>query len=291
MMRGMKYEEPLVAPNGDRFILIEFGDDGGLRLNLQARGFARAVDEARIPGVIETNPGFNSVLIEYDWQRIAYDDLVREALALANAIGTPDEIESRLVHVPTLYLDPWTRACMEEYHRTIKERPYDPEFIVAENGLSGLDELVALHSATEYWIGIIGAYPGLPLMRPLDPRCIVYAPKYDPPRMWTPQGAVVCAGGQSAIQTLHSPGGFNMIGRTPLPMLDPERRIPAFGGGIALLRVGDRIKFDPIDRSEYDRIEAKLAEGTYPFNIVEYQRFSLSAYEAWVATLDAEQRH
>ena len=271
MMRGMRYEEPLVAPNGDRFVLIEFGDDGGLRLNLQARGFAKAVDEARIPGVIETNPGFNSVLIEYDWHRIAYDDLVREALALADAVGTPDEIESRLVHVPTLYLD--------------------PEFIVEENGLSGVDELVALHSATEYWIGIIGAYPGLPLMRPLDPRCIVYAPKYDPPRMWTPQGAVVCAGGASAIQTLHSPGGFNMIGRTPLPMLDPEGHIPAFGGGIALLRVGDRIKFDPIDRSEYDRIEAKLADGTYPFNIVEYQRFSLSAYEAWVASLDAEQRH
>ena len=85
----MRYEEPLVAPNGDRFILIEFGDDGGLRLNLQARGFAKAVDEARIPGVIETNPGFNSVLIEYDWQRIGYDDLVREALALADAVGTP----------------------------------------------------------------------------------------------------------------------------------------------------------------------------------------------------------
>ena len=79
------------------------------------------------------------------------------------------------------------------------------------------------------------------------------------------------------------------------PHADPparsRRRIPAFGGGIALLRVGDRIKFDPVDRSEYDRIEAKLADGSFPFNIVAYQRFSLSAYEAWVASLDAEQRH
>jgi urea carboxylase len=287
----VKFPEPVIAPNGDRFVLIEFGDDSGLRLNLQARGFAQAVDDAKIPGIIETNPGFNSVLVEYDWRQISYDDLVREALALADDIGTPDEIESRLIHIPTLYLDPWTRECMEEYHRTIKVRPYDPEFIVAENGLADVDALVALHSATEYWIGIIGAYPGLPLMRPLDPRCQIYAPKYDPPRMWTPQGAVVCAGGASAIQTLHSPGGFNMIGRTPIPLLDPEQRIPAFRGRIALLRPGDRIKFDPIDRSEYEQIAAKIVAGSYAYNIIDYQRFSLSAYEAWTASLDITERY
>ena len=287
----MKFPEPVIAPNGDRFVLIEFGDDSGLRLNLQARGFAQAVNEAKIPGIIETNPGFNSVLLEYDWRQISYDELVREALALADEVGTPDEIESRLIHFPTLYLDPWTRECMEDYHRNIKERPYDPEFIVSENGLSDVDELVALHAASEYWIGIIGAYPGLPLMRPLDPRCQIYAPKYDPPRMWTPQGAVVCAGGASAIQTLRSPGGFNMIGRTPIPLLDPKRCIPAFRGNIVLLRPGDRIKFNPIDRGEYERIAKKITEGSYAFNIIDYQRFSLSTYETWVASLDDRERY
>lgn len=287
----MRYQKPRIMPNGDRYLLMEFGDDSGLRLNLQARGFARALDEAAIPGVLETNPGFNSVLVEYDSRRISFGDLAREAMALAEDVGTPNEVESRLVHFPTHYLDPWTRACIDDYRRTIKQRPYDPEMIVAENRLSSVEELVALHAATEYWIGIIGAYPGLPLMRPLDPRCAIYAPKYDPPRMWTPKGAVVCAGGATAIQTLHSPGGFNMIGRTPIPLLDPAQRIPAFRGSITLLRPGDRVKFDVIDMTEYLRIEAKIAEGTYAFNIIEYQRFSLTAYEAWVASLDTKARY
>jgi len=134
----MMFAEPRISPNGDRYVLIEFGDDSGLRLNLRARGFSEALDKADIPGVLESNPGFNSVLVEYDSRRIDYRDLIREAMALAQDVGIPTEVESRLVHFPTHYLDPWTRACIDEYRKTIKERPYDPELIVAENRLSGL---------------------------------------------------------------------------------------------------------------------------------------------------------
>ena len=117
---------------------------------------------------------------------------------------------------------------------------------------------------------------------PLNPNNRLIAPKYNPPRTWTPKGTIGIGGAITCIYPDRTPGGYQIFGRTPMPIWDREQRLPAFADSLALFRAGDRVRFIPIDRDEYDFVEAQVAEGAYRHPGVDYQRFSLSGYRAWV---------
>jgi allophanate hydrolase subunit 1 len=87
----------------------------------------------------------------------------------------------------------------------------------------------------------------------------------------------------TSIHTLRIPGGYNLIGRTPVPMWEATQRMPVFKDSVVLLRAADRVKFVPIDLDEYRYVEARVAAGTYEFNVTGYQRFSVGAYRTWAA--------
>ena len=283
----MIYQEPRFLPGGDRYVLLELGDEMNLELNFAAQGLANAIEEANTSGVIETAPCFASLLVHYDPDRISFHDLKQELISLTGSVGPSDEIEldSRLFCFQTVYLDPWTRECVEEYSEKIKPKQWDPEFIAQQNGLSGVDEFVRVHSATEYWVASLGFWPGLPFMMPLDPRCRITAPKYNPPRTFTPRGTVGIGGASTAIYPVVTPGGYQIFARTPVPIWDPERRFPEFSESICLFRPGDRVRFVPVPVEEFERIEAEVSAGTYEYNVVSYQRFSVRNYKNWVADL------
>ncbi len=288
----MKFDEPRFAPGGDQYLQVSFGDDATLELNFLALGLASATRESELPGIVDTNPGYNSLLVEYDADAISFPDLERELRALADGLGPSDDLElqSRLLYLPVMYLDPWTRACVDDYREKIAEREYDPDFVAQVNGLEDVQQLVRTHSGTEHWAVTIGSIPGLPLLRPLDPRCAIYSPKYNPARTWTPQGAIGVGGPSTSIYTVASPGGYNIIGRTPVLVFDPSGRYSVFNEGGVLLRPADRVKFVPIGLEEFAYIERRMQDGTYEYNFVGYDTFSVSAYNTWVATLDHEGR-
>ncbi|MGD9538078.1 MAG: allophanate hydrolase subunit 1 [Alphaproteobacteria bacterium] len=281
----MIFDEPLFQPGGDRFVVIYFGDDAAIELNFLALGLKAAIGEAGLSAVVDTNPCYNSLVVEYDPDAIEYDDLLRELRALAAALGPVDtlELESRLAYLPTMYLDPWTKAAIEDYCVKVKPREFDPTFVARLNGLEDEKQLVRVHSGTEHWVISVCSLPGLPLLRPLDPRSLLTSPKYDPPRLWTPPNAVCTGGMTTSIHTLRVPGGYNLIGRTPVPMWEATQRMPIFKDSVVLLRAADRVKFVPIDLDEYRYVEARVAAGTYEFNVTGYQRFSVGAYRAWAA--------
>lgn len=288
----MIYDEPKYLPGGDRHLLIEFGNEMNLALNFRAQGLARAVESAGLAGVVETAPCFASLLVHYEPDRIGYVDLERELRALADALGPVDEIEldSRLFCLPTCYLDPWTRAAIDDYRLKIGPKEHDPDFVARINGLADAEQLVRVHSGTEYWVAALGFWPGLPFMMALDPRCVLTAPKYDPPRLWTPQGTVGMGGSSTAIYPVATPGGYQIFARTPVPIWDTEQRFDAFEGGICLFRAGDRVRFVPVGVEEFAAVEARVAEGSYVYNSVEYQRFSVRGYRRWIERLDREAR-
>lgn len=285
----MIYEQASFRPGGDRYVLIEFGDEMNLDLNFMGQGLARRLADNPINGVLEAMPCFASTLIHYEPDLIAYGDVVRELSRLLEDSGPSDDIEmaSRLFYFPTVYLDPWTEECINDYRQKINpDKEQDPAFIVRINGLEDVQQLVRVHSGSEYWAASLGFWPGLAFMMPLDPRCRMSAPKYNPPRTWTPQGTVSMGGMSTAIYPVASPGGYQIFGRTPLPIWDPQARMDVFDGGPCLLRPGDRIRFVPCSQDEFEYIETKIAEGSYQYNLVEYQRFSVRQYKAWVADLD-----
>lgn len=289
----MIYPQPRFSPGGDRYMLIEFGDEMNLDLNFMGQGLAAALENGRIDGVIETAPCFASTLIHYEPEKISYSKLAREVETVIGEMGSSDEIEmdSRLFYFPTLYLDPWSTECINDYREKINpDKEQDPEFVARINGLEDVQQLVRVHSGTEYWAASLGFWPGLAFMMPLDPRCRLTAPKYNPPRTWTPQGTVSMGGMSTAIYPVASPGGYQIFGRTPVPIWERDGRFEEFEGEMCILRPGDRIRFVPCTMEEYEYTEARVADGSYRYNMLEYQRFSVSNYKHWVSKLDLNAR-
>lgn len=288
----MIYEQPRFLPGGDRYMLIEFGNEMNLELNFMGQGLGTAITESGTKGVIETAPCFASMLVHYDPDEIGFDDLRKEMVSLIGSLGPSEDIEldSRLFYFPTVYLDPWTKECVEDYCNKITQKKWDPEFVAELNGLEDVQQFVRVHSGTEYWVASLGFWPGLPFMMPLDPRCMLTAPKYNPPRTWTPQGTVGMGGASTAIYPVATPGGYQIFGRIPVPIWDTEQRFPQFENSIVLFQPGDRVKFVPCSVEEFEYVEAQVAEGTYVFNVVEYQKFSVRNYKTWISTLDMTQR-
>ena len=288
----MIYEEPRFRPAGDRYVLVELGNEMNLELNFKAQGLATAVKADGIRGVIETAPCFASLLIHYDPEQISFDDVERQITRLASDIGPIDQLQldSRLFILPAMYCDPWTKASYDEYVSKVAPKAYDPQQVAEANGLADLKALGRTHSATEYWVAALGFWPGLPFMMALDPRCMLTAPKYNPPRTSTPQGTLGLGGASNSIYPVNTPGGYQMLGRTPTPIWHTEGRYSVFGDSACLFRPGDRVRFTPIGLEEFEATEAAVNEGRYVYNVIEYQRFSVKNYREWLSSLDRDER-
>ncbi len=288
----MIFHAPEFRPGGDRSVLMLLGDEMSFDLNFLVHSVARAIRDSDTRGLVELIPELASILVSYDPDRISYDDLIVELAAIRAAMtqGDAGELDSRMFYVPVLYFDPWTRACVDDYRAKVKDKVWDGELLCELNGLSGLDELKRVHAATEYWVAALGFWPGLCSLLPLDPRSRLTAPKYNPPRTWTPKGTIGLGGATNCIYPEQTPGGYQIFGRSPMPIWDPLQKLSAFKSSLALFRPGDRVKFVPIERDEYDYIDRKVEEGTYRHPEVAYQKFSLPRYREWLAGIDPSER-
>ena len=126
--------------------------------------------------------------------------------------------------------------------------------MAAHNGLT-IEQVVQTHTGAPYLIYMIGFMPGFPYLGGMSPK--ITAPRLDTPRSKVPPGSVGIAGNQTGIYPLAGPGGWRIIGRTPLKLFDPHREPPA------LFQAGDYVAFVSIAPDEFDRIEREVAEGTY----------------------------
>ena len=289
----MIYDTPRLLPGGDRYLLIEFGNEMNLELNFLGQNLAAAIAEHKLNGVIETAACYASMLVHYEPTDIGLDDLKTEILGLIAALGTDDEIEidSRLFTIPALYLDPWRREAIDDYRAKINpDKEYDPDFIARINDLEDARKFVRVHSGTEYWTAALGFWSGANFLMALDPRCKLVTPKYNPPRTATPEGALGMGSSSTCIYPVATPGGYQIFGRTPVPTWDTQGRFPEFEGNICLFRPTDRPKFVPCTREEFEELERQVAAGTYRYNLIEYQKFSVKNYRNWVAGLDLSKR-
>ncbi len=291
-VQGKVYDEPVFKPGGDKYMFIEFGNLMDLEINFTAQNLAKAIHDNKIKGVYETAPCFASMLIHYDPDEIKFNDLKNEMKSLIKSLGPTEDIEinSRVFSFPTVYLDKWTKECIEDYSSKIAKKTPDPEFIVELNNLKDTDQFVRVHSGTEYWVSALGFWPGLPFMMPLDPRCKLTAPKYNPPRTWTPKGAVGMGGSSTSIYPDRLPGGYQIFGIIPVPIWDTQKSFSVFEDSICLFKPGDRVRFVPTTYEEFDHIASKVKDKSYDYNIIEYQKFSVKNYKEWLTTIDKTKR-
>jgi allophanate hydrolase subunit 1 len=200
------------------------------------------------------------------------------------------ELSSRVVEVPVVYDDRWTRGCTADYNRYAgRDYPPDCEFVARFNRLSGLDELVETHTAPEYWVAAVGFTPGEPNAPCLDPRYALKSPYYNPPRVWTPEGTIGMGDAYTGIYSVdRAPGGGMMLGRTPLRIYDPLQRHPVFKESPSLFRVGDRMKFVAIDEEDFLATRKGIDEGGYRYRIKTYELFSVRKYLEFLERIKTE---
>lgn len=224
---------------GDTSLTVEFGNEISEAINTQIRAFNIALQESSIPGIVETVPTYRSLMIHYDPGVIQYKPLVKKLQAL---LGQLDKIvipPSEVLEIPVLYGG---------------ETGPDLEFVAQHNGKTP-EEVIKIHTSTEYLIYMLGFTPGFTYLGGMSDE--IATPRLKTPRVKIPAGSVGIAGSQTGVYPIDSPGGWQLIGQTPVRMYDPDRETPI------LPQAGQYIKFYAIDKKEFDKIAAEEAAGTY----------------------------
>ena len=223
---------PSIEPASDHSLLVSFGDRIERSLHEQVRALAESLVAAPVRGAVNVHPAYASVLIDFRPLEVPMDEMEREVRLRLSQCAKRDAPESRLVEVPVCYggdLGP------------------DLGAVARHCGLAE-DEVIARHAAAEYLVHFLGFSPGFPYLGGMDPA--LETPRLDSPRKSVAAGSVAIGGNQTGIYPLASPGGWRIIGRTPLRLFDPGRRPPE------LLRMGDSVRFRAIGASEFAGLAA-----------------------------------
>lgn len=219
-----------LLPAGDAAVVIEFEERIDPAVNRRAVRLAAALEAARIRGVRDVVPTFRSVTVFFDPLRTEYLQLT-EFLDQQARQPVPFEDDQRTpVRVPVCY-----------------DADFGPDLgSVAEFAHLSREEVVTLHTDTTYRVFMLGFLPGFAYLGSVDPR--IAAPRLTTPRARVLRGSVGIAGLQTGIYPADTPGGWQIIGRTPVWPFDLSRPKPF------LFEPGDQVQFVAIDRVEYDRL-------------------------------------
>lgn len=212
---------------GDRGLLLEFGDEIGSEVNEKVRRMTLATQATPVEGIVETVPTYRSLLILYNPLILSIDELKKRLKGIEEGLQQTPFPEPKLTRIPVLYGGSYGPDLEEvaKYHRTSRE------------------EVIRLHCSKPYFIYMIGFMPGFPYMGELPQELVT--PRLKTPRLSVPAGSVAIAQRQTGIYPMESPGGWHILGRTPVKLFDPEKEPPA------LLRMGDLVQFYQISEKEF----------------------------------------
>ena len=215
-----------LKPLGDSALLITFGDEINLRINQRVHALAALLDSAPLAGITETVPAYATLLVHYDPLTLTYAQVAGWIGGQIDWTEFALTRKPRLVEVPTRYGG---------------ASGSDLEAVAALHNLPVAD-VIRIHSGREYLVYMMGFTPGFPYMGKLDEAIVT--PRLDTPRTLVKAGTVAIAGAQTGIYPLDSPGGWRLIGWTPLTLFDPASESPF------LFAPGDTVRFVPIEGND-----------------------------------------
>jgi len=233
---------------GDRAIVLEFGNEISKKVNLLVRKLYYSIIKENIEGIEEIVPTYRSLIVYYNPQRVKYTDLAQKLKEIENSITEIILPTAHITEIPVLYGG---------------EYGPDLEFVAQHNKLS-VEEAIKIHTEKEYFIYMLGFLPGFVYLGAMSDK--IATPRLEKPRLKVLEGSVGIAGKQTGIYSIESPGGWQIIGRTPIKPYDPKKEFPF------LLKSGDYIKFCPIGQEQFKEIEKKVEEGNCNCKVEPYGR-------------------
>ncbi|MFQ5973476.1 MAG: allophanate hydrolase subunit 1, partial [Alphaproteobacteria bacterium] len=260
---AMHYDRAVYRPLGELYLTVEFGDELSLPLNFRVIALDTALRAHPIRGVTETIPTNRSLGIVYDPFTISREQLVGRLREIEEDMGKIEEVPSRHLTMPIWYNDPWSQKCAAAHGAA-----NNLEFLAEINKIS-VEDVIKTHAGTDHWVSAVGFTPACYQAMPLDRSKALTAPKYPRPRKWTPERILCIAGQLTSFYPVASPGGYQLLGRTPIELYDPSQRNPVFKDSPVLPRVGDRHTYVPVDEATYWRIRRRVEDGTYQYEIRE----------------------
>jgi KipI family sensor histidine kinase inhibitor len=229
---------------GDKGIVMEFKNIISKEVNEKVRGMQLAINKVSPDGVEEVIPAYRSLLILYDPLIIDTEELIEQLEEIEDNINKFDFKKPRVIKIPTVYGG---------------EYGPDLDYVAEYNDLKK-DEIISIHTDCRYLVYMLGFTPGFAYLGGMPEK--IASPRLDNPREKIPRGSVGIAGSQTGIYPIDSPGGWRLIGRTPLDLFDPYRETPF------LIKVGDYLKFEEITENEYLQLREKVKNNEFLAEII-----------------------
>jgi len=224
---------------GDKALCVELGDAISPEINHRVRNLSLVIEKNSIPGITELVPTYSSILVYYDPMRISYAELEAKIRALENSLWDVVSLGTRIIEVPTIYGGRYGP---------------DLEYVASHCGLSA-EEVIRIHSGTDLLVYMMGFTPGFTYLGGMAEK--IATPRLQIPRGVVPAGSVGIAEQQTGVYSIESPGGWQLIGRTPLQLFDPARDPPV------VLGPGDYLRFVAVTELEYLDIQGRVQSGDY----------------------------
>lgn len=227
-----------IKPFGDSAILIAFEQEISLEINAKVNALHQAILKANLKGINTCIPAYASLTVLYNPLKISYSELSEKILNLDfSEEKTKNDLKT--LRIPVCYEMPFA---------------LDLETLAQEKAIS-TEKIIEVHSSTVYQVFMLGFLPGFAYLGKLPE--ILNSSRKAKPRLKVPQGSVGLAGYQTGIYPCESPGGWQIIGRTPVPVFDRARENPF------LFKQGEQVQFKPINLEEFYILEEKIKQGTF----------------------------
>lgn len=260
----------------DEFVFVEIDQAMSLEANLKAMTITAALRRRKLDGVVDICPSNASYLVRLDPEVLHPAELVEELRALERSASelTADQVlPTRIVDVPVLYDDPWTRETLMRF----RDRHQDPsgtdlEYAARVNGYPDVPRLIEALSGAPYLVTMLGFVPGLPFCYQMVPReRQIQVPKYVRPRTDTPERAFGYGGAFAVVYPVRGAGGYQLFGMAPAPVFDGSRTLPDFADSVVFPRAGDIFRYRAIDETEFEQTRKDVQRGTFRYRVREVE--------------------